>query len=233
MPSSYILATLMASSDAPAAFDELAHRPAVVTIDLHRGHLDPSVATLPLPAAAAAAFVERVAALLDDYRALDVPVLHVITSYRNREEILSNAYWRFQADRPASARRAIAEHNLEGMPGLELMPGVSSPGDAIVATKKRYDCFVGTDLEQVLRAGKHDALVLLGVNTNSCVIATAIAASVRDYAVFVVEEGVDTMLSRDLHDAALAVIDASFGWVIPAATTLESLRSRAAQTAAV
>jgi isochorismate hydrolase len=56
---------------------------------------------------------------------------------------------------------------------------------------------------------------------------------VRDYAVFVVEEGVDTMLSRDLHDAALAVIDASFGWVIPAETTLEALRSRAAQTAAV
>jgi biuret amidohydrolase len=223
----------MASNDARAAFDELAHRPLVVTIDLHRGHLDPAVATLPLPADSSAALVERVVPLLDDYRALDVSVVHVVTSYRNRDEILSNAYWHFQADRASSTRRAIAEHNLEGLPGLELMPGIARPGDAIVATKKRYDCFVGTDLEQVLQAGEHDALLVLGVNTNSCVIATSIAASVRDYAVFVVEEGVDTMLSRDLHDAALAVIDASFGWVIPAETTLEALRSRAAQTAAV
>jgi nicotinamidase-related amidase len=223
----------MASNDARAAFDELAHRPAVVTIDLHRGHLDPAVATLPLPADASAALVERVVPLLDDYRAFDVPVVHVVTSYRNREEILSNPYWHFQADRASSTRRAIAEHNLEGLPGLELMPGIARPGDAIVTTKKRYDCFVGTDLGQVLRAGEHDALLVLGVNTNSCVIATSIAASVRDYAVFVVEEGVDTMLSRDLQDAALAVIDASFGWVIPAETTLDALRSRAAQTAAV
>jgi nicotinamidase-related amidase len=223
----------MASNDARAAFDELAHRPLVVTIDLHRGHLDPAVATLRLPADSSAALVERVVPLLDDYRALDVSVVHVVTSYRNRDEILSNAYWHFQADRASSTRRAIAEHNLEGLPGLELMPGIARPGDAIVATKKRYDCFVGTDLEQILQAGEHDALLVLGVNTNSCVIATSIAASVRDYAVFVVEEGVDTMLSRDLHDAALAVIDASFGWVIPAETTLEALRSRAAQTAAV
>ena len=56
-------------------------------------------------------------------------------------------------------------------------------------------------------------------------IATSIAASVRDYAVFVVDEGVDTMIPA-LHDAALAIIDASFGWVISAQTTLEILRDR-------
>jgi hypothetical protein len=55
---------------------------------------------------------------------------------------------------------------------------------------------------------------------------------VRDYAVFVIEEGVDTMLTRDLHDAALSVIDASFGWVVDAATLTGVLQSRSAQTAA-
>ena len=112
------------------------------------------------------------------------------------------------------------------MPGLELMPGIGRYGDAIVRTKQRYDCFIGTDLELVLRAGRHDAVLLLGVNTNSCVIATAIAASVRDYAVFVVEEGVDTMLGPELHAAALSVIAASFGWVVPAQVTLDALGVR-------
>jgi len=220
----------MASTEAADALRTLAQRPAVVTIDLHRGHLDPAVATLPLPAENAAALVDRAVPLLDAYRELGVPVIHVITAYRNRKEILDNAYWRFQADRAGSSRAAVAEHNLEGMPGLELMPGIGRDGDAIVRTKQRYDCFIGTDLEMVLRAGRHDAVLLLGVNTNSCVIATTIAASVRDYAVFVVEEGVDTMLGPELHDAALSVIAASFGWVVPAQVTLDALGARDPRT---
>jgi nicotinamidase-related amidase len=215
----------MESAQARASFEQLAEQPAVVTIDLHRGHLDPEVATLPLPADAAAVLVERAVPLLDAYRALGLPVIHVVTAYRDRDEILSNAYWRFQAGRDDSPRRQIAEHNLIGMPGLELMPGIERPGDVVVETKKRYDCFIGTDLGFLLRTGGHDSILVLGVNTNSCVIATSIAASVRDFAVFVVDEGVDTMLPG-LHDPALAVIDASFGWVISADTTLDVLRSR-------
>jgi nicotinamidase-related amidase len=214
------------SAQARDSFEALAGRPAVLTIDLHRGHLDPSVATLALPADSAAALIDRVVPLLDAYRSLGVPVIHVVTAYRNREEILGNRYWRVQAQRSDSPRARIAEHNLIGMPGLELMDGVYRTGDAIVQTKKRYDCLLGTDLEMVLRAGEHDTLLVMGVNTNSCVIATSIAASVRDYGVFVVEEGVDTMLDRSLHEAALAVIDASFGWVIAAQTTLDVLRAR-------
>jgi nicotinamidase-related amidase len=168
---------------------------------------------------------------VEELRSLGVPIVHVVTAYRNREEILGNAYWRFQAGRPDSARAAIAEHNLEGMAGLELMPGIRRDDDRVVATKKRYDCFIGTDLAFLLETGRYDALLILGVNTNSCVIATSLAASVRDYAVFVVEEGVDTMLTRELHDAALAVIDASFGWVISGETTLDVLRARQLQAA--
>jgi biuret amidohydrolase len=216
----------MTSDTAREAFEQLATRPAVVTIDLHRGHLDPAVATLPLPADASAALLERVVPALDAFRGLGVPVFHVITAYRDADEILSNRYWRFQAGRPGSARRLIAEHNLVGMPGLELMPEIERDGDVVIETKKRYDCFVGTDLEFVLRSGQHDAVLVFGVNTNSCVIATALAASVRDFAVFVVEDGVDTMLTRELHDGALAVIDASFGWIIGSATALDVLRAR-------
>jgi nicotinamidase-related amidase len=217
----------MESDHARASLEALALRPAVVTIDLHRGHLDPEVATLPLPADASVALIDRVVPVLDALRALGVPVIHVITSYRDRDEILGNAYWRFQAGRPDSARAAIAEHNLEGMPGLELMPGVGRAGDIVVDTKKRYDCLLGTDLEMVLQAGRHDSLLIMGVNTNSCVLATSVAASVRDYAVFVIEDGVDTMLRPALHDAALSVIDASFGWVVSTETTLGVLGERA------
>jgi biuret amidohydrolase len=207
------------------AIRSLVRNPAVVTIDLHRGHLDPAVATLPLPPAAARSLTASAVAMLGDYRSLGVPIVHVVTSYRNRAEILSNPYWSFQAGRPESARSAIAEHNLAGGPGLELMPGIAGPGDLLVSTKKRYDCFLGTDLDLVLRSGRHESILLMGVNTNSCVLATGIAASVRDYAVFFVEEGIDTMLGEELHAAARKVIEASFGWFVSHALVVEALRA--------
>jgi nicotinamidase-related amidase len=213
----------MRSADAREAFERLAHHPAIVTIDLHRGHLDPDVATLPLPADRSAALVERSRAFIEAARGLGVPIVHVITAYRERSEILSNPFWAFAADRAGSTRANIAEHNLEGMPGLDLMPGLAGHGDVVVLTKKRYDCFVGTDLEFILRSGRHDSIIVLGVNTNSCVIATGIAASVRDFAVFILDEGVDTMMGPELDAAARRVIDGSFGWLIGAEDALDGL----------
>jgi nicotinamidase-related amidase len=214
------------SEEARGALAKLAKNPAVVTIDLHRGHLDPEVATLPLPADRSAALMERTVPLIDEIRDLGVPVIHVITSYRDRTEILSNRYWNYQAQLPNSPRAAIAEHNLDWLPGLELMPGLQKKGDMIVNTKKRYDCFLGTDLDITLKTHGIDSLLVMGVNTNSCVIATSIQASVRDYAVFVVEDGVDTMLGPDLHEHAKAVINASFGWFVDGKTTVEALKAR-------
>jgi nicotinamidase-related amidase len=219
---------MMSSSPSAArdAFATIARNPAVVTIDLHRGHLDPAVATLPLPADSAAALLERTVPLLDAYRSEGLPVVHLVTFYRDRSEILSNPYWAMQAGQPMSPRAAIAEHNLAGGVGLELMPGIYRDGDVVINAKKRYDCFVGTDLQFVLRSGGHDSVLILGVNTNSCVIATAVAASVRDFAVFVVEDGVDSMMGEALHRAALDVIEGSFGWVITGPESIEALRAR-------
>jgi nicotinamidase-related amidase len=216
------------SRDADDALAAQLRAPAVVTIDLHRGHLDPAVATLPLPADASAALVARAVPLLDAYRTRGVPVFHCVTSYRDRAEIVSNPFWSFQVGRPDSTRRNIAEHNLEWLPGLELMPGILRDGDAVLRTKKRYDCFIGTDLEFVLRSAGIRSLLLLGVNTNSCVLATALAASVRDFAVFIVDDGVDSMLGHELHDAAERIVDASFGWVVSGEQTLAALDHSAA-----
>ena len=211
------------------AFDSLASRPAVVTIDLHRGHLDPAIATLPLPAERAEKLTRHCVEILTRFRAIGVPIVHVITRYRSIAEILSNPFWRFQADCAGSSRSAIARHNLEGGKGIELMPGIAGPGDLRVEMKKRYDCFLGSDLELTLRALGAEALLLMGVNTNSCVLATATAASVRDFAVFIIEDGVDSMEGPELHQAALRIISAAFGWVVNSEDILQLLEARQRQ----
>ena len=66
-----------------------------------------------------------------------------------------------------------------------MMPGLLDAGDWVVNTKKRYDCFLGTDLDFLLRTHGINTLLITGVNTNSCVLATTTAANVRDYAVIV------------------------------------------------
>jgi nicotinamidase-related amidase len=197
-------------------------RPAVVTIDLHRGHLDPQVATMPLPAEVAARVTKANAEFLREARRRGLPVVHVVTGYRAVEEIASNPWWAAVADTGAS-RANVLRHQLPGSPGLELMPEVHDvEHDLVVTGKKRYDCFAATDLDHVLRSRSIDTLLLTGVNTNSCVLATTIAANTRDYTAVVVRDCVDTM-DPALHDAALQLISQAFGWVAPAQEVLAAL----------
>lgn len=198
-------------------------RPAALTIDVHRGHLDPDVATMALTSEAATRVTAANVALLSNLRAREVPVVHAVTLYRNVNEIAGNPFWRSVADTDAS-RTNVMRHNLEDTPGVELMPGVlDSNRDLVVNTKKRYDCFVATDLEFVLRALDVNLLLITGVNTNSCVLATTIAASVRDFACLVVSDCVDTVDGPDLHVAALACLEHAFARVADSETVLELL----------
>lgn len=197
-------------------------RPAVVTIDLHRGHLDPKVATMPLPADVSTRVIKANAEFLHEVRRRELPVVHIVTGYRAVEEIASNPWWSAIAGTDVT-RGNVLRHQLPGSPGLELMPEVYEPEyDLVVSGKKRYDCFVATDLEHVLRARSIDTLLLTGVNTNSCVLATTIAANTRDYTAVVVEDCVDTM-DPELHESALRLIRQAFGWVVSANQLLADL----------
>ena len=189
-----------------------APKAAIVAIDCHRGHLDPEVATMPVAADAARRVIDANAELMDAARAAGVPVIHIVTRYRDAQEIRANPFWRTRAEDPNATRKNVLKHNLDGMPGCTIMPKLHRPEDRVVDTKKRYDCFVGTDLDFHLRAHGINTLILTGVNTNSCVLATAVAANVRDYAVIVAEDCVDTMDGAALHDAGLACIRTAFGW---------------------
>src|SRR5581483_11661386 len=139
---------------------------------------------------------------------------HCIATYRDADEIRANPAWRARADDAADPRRNVLAHNLKGSPGCSIMPELQDASDLVVDAKKRYDCFTATDLDLTLRAHGVDTLLITGVNTNSCVVATATAACCRDYAVVVVSDCVDTMDGAALHDAALRVIATAFGQVM-------------------
>lgn len=203
-------------------------RAAVVAIDLHRGHLDMDAATMPTSPEVARRVIAANKRLLDWCRSVGIPVVHQLTRYRDAGEVASNPFWRTRAEDPRATRKNVLRHNIIGGPGCEVMPELIAAGDLVVDTKKRYDCFLGTDLDFLLRTRGVNVLLITGVNTNSCVLATTAAASVRDYAAIVVGDCVDSMDGPELHTAGLACIRTAFGFVMTAGEVmcLEALRPR-------
>lgn len=189
-------------------------RPGVVAIDLHRGHLDMAVATMPLAADAAARVIAANERFLNKARDAGIPVFHCVATYRDAHEIRLNPAWRHRGEDPDNPRKHVLSHNIKGMPGCEVMPALLNESDFIIDAKKRYDCFTATDLDLSLRAHGVDTVLITGVNTSSCVIATATAACCRDFAVVVVSDCVDSMDGPELHNAALKIIGQAFGQVM-------------------
>ena len=202
-------------------------RTAVVAVDMHRGHLDPAVATLPLAPERCGPVIKRAAALFADLRGRGVPVVHVVTEYRDAAEIAANPFWKAAHDDPSKARRGILRHNLAGSPGLSVMPELLDPRDVIVSGKKRYSVFEPTGLEFLLRRTLGvDTVILAGINTTTCVLCAAFEATNRDFRVVVAADAVDSMDGEEMHRFALRLIGAALGWPL---TNDEILRSLASQ----
>jgi nicotinamidase-related amidase len=183
-----------------------------VAIDMHRGHLDPAVATLPLPVERCGPVVKRAAALLAGLRERGVPVVHVVTEYREPAEIAANPFWKAAHDDPGKARRGILRHNLAGSPGTEIIAELHDPRDLVVRGKKRYSSFHATDLEFLLRRLGADTVILAGINTTTCVLCAAFEATNLDFRVVIAADAVDSMDGEDMHRFALRLMQAALGW---------------------
>lgn len=198
---------------------------AIVAIDMHRGHLDPSVATLPLAAERCGSVIARAAELFQELRAIGLRIIHVVTEYRKPEEIASNPFWKAIHDDPAKARKGILRHNLAGSRGTEIIPALYADGDLVVRGKKRYSAFYATDLEFLLHSLGIDTVILAGINTTTCILCTAFEATNRDFRVVIAADAVDSMDGEEMHRFALRLMEAAVGWPMTNPEILESLKS--------
>jgi nicotinamidase-related amidase len=208
------------------------HSTALVAIDMHRGHLDPAVATLPLPAERCAPLIARARTLFAALRGGGVPIVHVVTKYRDSEETLANPFWRAIADDPSKNRSGNRRHNVAGMPGVEVIPDLLDRTDFIVDTKKRYSSFLHTDLHFLLsRRLKADTVILAGVNTTSCVMCACFEATNLDYRVVIASDACDTVDGPEAHDFALKLMSNITGWPMSNSEILAALGTAAARRA--
>jgi biuret amidohydrolase len=199
-------------------------RTALVAIDMHRGHLDPEVATLPLPAERCGPVIDRAAQLFAALRQRGVAIVHVVTEYRGPEEIAANPFWGAIENDPAKARKGMSRHNIIGGRGTEIIPALLDKRDIVVGGKKRYSPFLGTGLDFVLRRRLGvDTLILAGINTSSCVLCCGFEATNRDYRVVIAADAVDSMDGEEMHRFALRLMSATIGWPLGNADIIAAL----------
>ena len=193
-------------------------RTVALTIDMQRMYLDPGAGGKPLPADEARAVVDASCRLLESCRALGVPVVHAYVQRRAAEIDARMGLRRFTEslrDATGAARTEVPDR-LEGSPQAELHAALARDGDTHVTSKKTSDCFYGTDLEILLgRVLRPDTIVLLGINTETCVYATTFAASIRGYRPVVASDCVGSHRGADNSGMALELLSRTIAWVLP------------------
>src|SRR5262249_24165978 len=106
---------------------------AVIAIDMHRGHLDMDVATMPAKPEDAKRLIGRGKEVLDFARNLKIPVIHVVLVHRRIPGVGTDAmvspFWQAmhaaqsETDRLVPGRKStVREHNVEGSKGTEIIP---------------------------------------------------------------------------------------------------------------
>jgi nicotinamidase-related amidase len=213
---------------------------AVLAIDTHRGHLDPEIATMPVAADVAADVVESSRRLLEATRAAGIATAFLVMHNRmigGQSEYLRNPWWReIEADRQSltpDLPSTVKGHNLVGSPQTEVMPELApAEDDVVIDSKHRLSSFIDTDLESWLRARGIETVLLIGINTNTCVQCAAFEAFNRDYAVVVVSDCVHSMYGDDLHEFGLENVARCIGWVLSVDQVVEKLEQGASRTPA-
>lgn len=201
-------------------------RTAIISIDMHQGHLSKS-ADCPCPAPRGREIIAGINSFHREARTLGIPVIHVRSELRvsGRDDIrgTSSSAWRLTFPQYVGAIPGADEHALSGSAWTEFATQVQ-PEDEIVTGKKRLSAFYPTDLDFLLRQMGVSAVVFDGIMADCCILNSAFDASNLGYRVSVVSDlvrGTD----EELEASALAMVSLHLGLVTDAASLTQAWRA--------
>ncbi len=200
-------------------FDEFVdpRHAAVVSIDMHRGHLEDSP-DCPCPAPRAREIVEPVNAFHAAARRQGIPVIHVRSVLRKGgvDDLKGvKSAWRMTFPLHVGPIPNSDEHAIEGTRWTEFVTEVTDD-DLVVSGKKRLSPFFATDLEFLLRQLGVRSIVFTGGMADCCVLNGAFEASNMGFRVVVASDlvrGTDAVMEA----AALSMVSLHLGLVMEGA----------------
>jgi ureidoacrylate peracid hydrolase len=148
--------------------------------------------------------------LADAARQVGTLVVWVRNAYTTKNNLYLSPVYIEQALRRFGGRSVTTPLCEPGSWGQDFYGRVQPQPDEAIVTKHRFNAFVGTDLEVILRAKSIQTVLICGVTTNICVESTARHAFFVDYYVVVPTDAVANW-EKPAHDAALANINFGFG----------------------
>jgi nicotinamidase-related amidase len=177
----------------------------LIVIDVQQAFDDPSWGQRNNPGAEA-----NIAGLLAGWRTTQRPIIHVQHHSRRPESVL-------HPDRQ----------------GVKVKPEAEPlPGEPVIY-KSENSAFIGTDLEQRLRAMGAKTLVIVGITTDHCVSTTTRMAGNFGFETYLVSDATATFERRGpdgkhfsaelMHDTALASLHREFATVVDTASVLAGL----------
>jgi nicotinamidase-related amidase len=163
---------------------------------------------------------QNMARLLDAWRRRGMPIYHIHHQSTNRKSPLRPNY-----------------------PGNEIKDIVKpQPGEPVLQ-KRENSAFIGTDLENRLRAANQGSVVLVGLTTDHCVSTTARMAANLGFNAFVVSDATATferdspLTSRhytadEMHESALTSLSGEFATIVDTEALLTALSTKDTQEVA-
>jgi nicotinamidase-related amidase len=145
-------------------------QPALLVIDMQHDFLDGTFMTV------SPSLIPNTRKLLEAARSAKIPVIHTKECHR-----------------PGKIDIGVHEigtpiHCVEGTKGIEIIDELAPISGEHVVLKRRWNAFLGTDLDILLKNLKVDTLIVSGVVADYCVLFTSAEAHQRDYHVRLVEE---------------------------------------------
>jgi len=148
-------------------------RPALLVIDMQEDFV--------ARCAQGRAIITPINALIAAFRARDLPI--IFTREMHRPGGLDGGL-------ESDPRYAVPPHTVIGTPGAELVAPLALRPDDPIIDKRRYNCFLGTELGLLLHTLGVQTLVVTGMDSDICVHWTAGEAFQYDYHVRVPEDSV-------------------------------------------
>ncbi len=194
---------------------------ALIVVDMNRAHLDLNLNYLPVSPEDSKRILKNVGQkVIPVFRKYRCPIIFVKTIHRVNPETgeafsVVSPFWKFQMEKKvvSGVGRKRETKAVPGSPVTELMPELGGRPEDLIVVKQRYSPFLATDLDMIVRTLGIKTVVLVGVNTNNCVLCTAFEAFNRDLEVIVLEDCCASMNGVRFHEMALEQIRTSLGWV--------------------
>jgi nicotinamidase-related amidase len=145
----------------------------------------------------------------------------VVHAYVNRLPVELDA--RLGSSRFATISRSLATGGAperpdrpEGSPQAELVPALVGVGDVHVRSKKTSDSYYGTELSILFaKVIRPTTVIILGINTETCVYAGVFATKVRGYQPVVAADCVGSHRDPENSELALELMARTIAWVMP------------------